>query len=47
VPIRLYHVTTWKAAAAIQREGFRDGEGSYGLVDLMLRASGSRTSRST
>jgi hypothetical protein len=31
----MYHTTD--AADAILRDGFRDGEGSYGFVDLTLR----------
>jgi hypothetical protein len=35
VVVTLYHTTD--AAEAIMRDGFRDGEGSYGFVDFDLR----------
>jgi hypothetical protein len=35
--VRLFHATTPDAAATIMREGFRDAEGSYMLVNFVLR----------
>jgi hypothetical protein len=34
--VRLYHTTTPEAVASIQRDGFRDGSGSYGFIHLTL-----------
>ena len=34
MPFTLYHRTTHDAACAILREGFRDGEGTYGFVTV-------------
>lgn len=33
----IYHVTSRESGEAIQREGFRDGEGSYGFATLSLK----------
>lgn len=35
--MQLFHCTSTRAASAIQADGFRDTEGSYGLATLTLR----------